>query len=207
MQEIRAPLLVLTLQVVLYHGALLSKPRLEAFIFIDERHSPPGSAAWGRPLFRKTAGATIKNYFAWVFHDIRSAVGIREAAAHPLDSCLWAVIDVHRIPFSVRTGEDMTDLMIHAHILAGMLDRRAAISELTPEAARLLLIAVSGMGFYERPRRRVLDATRCRDQEPPTLTRVSIRCEKGRLPSWPAHLIPAINIAGASESFGRRMSP
>ena len=55
--------------------------------------------------------------------------------------------DVHRVPLSVRSGEDMTGLMIHAHILAGMLDKRAAISELTPEAARLLLIAVGGMGF------------------------------------------------------------
>ena len=55
--------------------------------------------------------------------------------------------DVHRVPLSVRSGEDMTGLMIHAHILGGMLDRRAAISELTPEAARLLLIAVGGMGF------------------------------------------------------------
>jgi len=55
--------------------------------------------------------------------------------------------DVHRVPLSVRSGEDITGLMIHAHILAGMLDRRTAISELTPEAARLLLIAVGGMGF------------------------------------------------------------
>ena len=55
--------------------------------------------------------------------------------------------DVHRVPLSVRTGDEITGLMIHAHILAGLLDRRAAISELTPEAARLLLIAVGGMGF------------------------------------------------------------
>ena len=55
--------------------------------------------------------------------------------------------EVYRVPLSVRTGDEMTGLMIHAHILAGMLDRRAAISELTPEAARWLLIAVGGMGF------------------------------------------------------------
>ena len=55
--------------------------------------------------------------------------------------------DVHRVPLSVRDGENMTGLMIHAAYCAGMLDRRAAIRELTPEAARVLLIAIGSIGF------------------------------------------------------------
>lgn len=55
--------------------------------------------------------------------------------------------DRHRVPLSVRDGEDMTGLMIHARILAGMLDRGSAITELTPEVARWLLIGIGSIGF------------------------------------------------------------
>jgi adenylate cyclase len=55
--------------------------------------------------------------------------------------------DRHRVPLSVRDGEDMTGLMIHARILAGMLDRGSAVAELTPEVARWLLIGIGSIGF------------------------------------------------------------
>lgn len=55
--------------------------------------------------------------------------------------------DRHRVPLSVRDGEEMTGVMIHAHIVAGMLDSGAAITELKPDSARWLLIAVGSLGF------------------------------------------------------------
>lgn len=55
--------------------------------------------------------------------------------------------DRHRVPLSVRDGGDMTGVMIHAHLLAGMLDKGTAISELGPQAARWLLIGVASVGF------------------------------------------------------------
>ena len=55
--------------------------------------------------------------------------------------------DRHRVPPSVRDGEEMTGVMIHAHILAGMLDKAGAIRELDPQSARWLLIGIAVTGF------------------------------------------------------------
>ena len=47
----------------------------------------------------------------------------------------------------MRDGEEMTGVMIHARILAGMLDKASAITELRPEMARWLLIGVGSIGL------------------------------------------------------------
>ena len=55
--------------------------------------------------------------------------------------------DRHRTPLSVRHGESIPGVAIHAYVLAGMLDPARAISELTPGQARLLLMSLAVLGF------------------------------------------------------------
>ncbi len=55
--------------------------------------------------------------------------------------------DRHRVPLSVRDGEEMTGVMIHAHMLAGLLDPAIAVHELEPGRARWFLLAVGVLGF------------------------------------------------------------
>ena len=54
--------------------------------------------------------------------------------------------DRHRIPLSVRSGEEVTGVMIHAHMLAGLLDPANAVRELGPVGVRGLLsiVAITG---------------------------------------------------------------
>lgn len=54
--------------------------------------------------------------------------------------------DRHRVPLSVRDGEEMTGVMIHAHILAGILDPRIAVQELGPDITRWFLFGVGLLG-------------------------------------------------------------
>lgn len=55
--------------------------------------------------------------------------------------------DRHRVPLSVRDGEEMTGVMIHAHTLAGLLDPKIAVQELGAERARWFLLSLGGVGF------------------------------------------------------------
>jgi CHASE2 domain-containing sensor protein len=55
--------------------------------------------------------------------------------------------DRHRVPLSVRDGEEMTGVMIHAHILAGLLDPMTAVKELGPDGVRWFLAGVGVLGF------------------------------------------------------------
>lgn len=54
--------------------------------------------------------------------------------------------DRHRIPLSVRNGEEVAGVMIHAHMLAGLLDPATSVRELSPLGARWLLslVAITG---------------------------------------------------------------
>ena len=68
----------------------------------------------------------------------------------------FAYIDRHRTPLTVWNGEETPGVMIHAQIAAQLLDGRN-VSELTPQAARLLalmLACVGGLlGWWFRMRR------------------------------------------------------
>ena len=55
-------------------------------------------------------------------------------------------VDRHRTPLSLWTGEPMIGVMIHAQILAQLLDSRA-FSDLTPAAQRMFLGAVGLLGL------------------------------------------------------------
>ncbi len=55
--------------------------------------------------------------------------------------------DRHRTPLSVLTGEGVPGVMIHAQIIAGLLDPGRKISELHAKAATLLLATLAVTGF------------------------------------------------------------
>ena len=55
--------------------------------------------------------------------------------------------DRHRVPLSVRDGEEMTGVMIHAHTLAGLLDTKIAVQELGAERTRWFLLSLGVVGF------------------------------------------------------------
>ena len=55
--------------------------------------------------------------------------------------------DRHRVPLSVRDGEEMTGVMIHAHVLAGLLDPGISVKELGPDRARWFLSCLGVLGF------------------------------------------------------------
>lgn len=55
--------------------------------------------------------------------------------------------DRHRVPLSVRGGEPMTGVTIHAHILAGLLEPSKLVSELSPLAVQIVLSLVAALGF------------------------------------------------------------
>jgi adenylate cyclase len=55
--------------------------------------------------------------------------------------------DRHRVPLTVRDGEPMPGVAIHAQIIAGLLEPARSISELKPAAAQVLLALVAAVGF------------------------------------------------------------
>ena len=55
-------------------------------------------------------------------------------------------VDRHRTPFTVKSGDDMLGLMIHAHITAQLLDGRS-YSELGATSTRVLVGALALIGF------------------------------------------------------------
>ena len=55
--------------------------------------------------------------------------------------------DRHRVPLTVRDGEALPGVIIHAQILAAMLDPQRDIAELGLEAARGVLFTVAILGF------------------------------------------------------------
>ena len=55
--------------------------------------------------------------------------------------------DRHRVPLTVRDDEPMAGVLIHAQILAGLLEPAREIRELRPLATQILLALVAGAGF------------------------------------------------------------
>ncbi len=55
--------------------------------------------------------------------------------------------DIHRTPLSVRSGEPMPGVRIHAHILSGLLDPAGAMKELSGPTTQALLAAVGVLGL------------------------------------------------------------
>lgn len=55
--------------------------------------------------------------------------------------------DRHRVPLSVRDGEEMTGVMIHAHTLAGLLDPDTAVRELSPRGVVWFLSVLGFLGY------------------------------------------------------------
>jgi adenylate cyclase len=55
-------------------------------------------------------------------------------------------VDRHRTPFTVKSGDDMLGLMVHAHITAQLMDGRS-YSELGATASRVLVAALALIGF------------------------------------------------------------
>ncbi|MFZ4806860.1 MAG: CHASE2 domain-containing protein [Hyphomicrobiaceae bacterium] len=55
--------------------------------------------------------------------------------------------DRHRVPLSVRDGEPVPGVLIHANVVAGLLEPGRAIRELTPATVRILLGVVAAAGF------------------------------------------------------------
>lgn len=54
--------------------------------------------------------------------------------------------DRHRVPLTVRGGDTMAGVTIHAHILAGLLEPSKQISELSPHAVQIVLALVAVLG-------------------------------------------------------------
>jgi adenylate cyclase len=57
--------------------------------------------------------------------------------------------DRHRVPLSVRTGQDMPGVFIHATVVAGLLDAGPRLAEVSALSVRLLLagLALAGIGL------------------------------------------------------------
>lgn len=55
--------------------------------------------------------------------------------------------DRHRIPLSVRDGQSIPGVAVHAHILAGLIEPQRQIRELSPATTDMLLIALGVIGF------------------------------------------------------------
>lgn len=57
-------------------------------------------------------------------------------------------LDRHRVPLNVRDGGDVAGVMVHAQVIAMLMEPARAVRELSPMNARLLLIAISVIGGY-----------------------------------------------------------
>jgi len=55
--------------------------------------------------------------------------------------------DRHRVPISVRTGESMPGVMIHATVAAQLIDPRFDVAEITPRSIQVLLGALALLGL------------------------------------------------------------
>jgi adenylate cyclase len=55
--------------------------------------------------------------------------------------------DRHRVPLSVRNGNAVPGVTIHAHILAALLDPATAVRELDDSSTRILLVGLGVAGF------------------------------------------------------------
>lgn len=55
--------------------------------------------------------------------------------------------DRHRTPLTLLKGEDMAGAIIHAQVLAGMLDKARGLNELEPITVRVLLVLLGAAGF------------------------------------------------------------
>lgn len=84
---------------------------------------------------------------------LSGAAGPQTAAAAPLKDRIvllggdFPLRDRHRVPLTVRGGEPLTGVTIHAHILAGLLEPSRAVSELKPVAVQIVLALVALAGF------------------------------------------------------------
>ncbi len=56
--------------------------------------------------------------------------------------------DRHRVPLSVRTGEQMPGAAIHAQVAAMMLEPGRAVSEVGPLKARVLVLLAAALGLW-----------------------------------------------------------
>lgn len=55
--------------------------------------------------------------------------------------------DRHRVPISVRTGETMPGVMIHATVAAQLIDPRFDVAEISPRSVQILLGVLALLGF------------------------------------------------------------
>lgn len=101
---------------------------------------PPAS---GGPVFEKVLA-----------HDLLAAQGAAKTAlADKLRDRIvllggdFPLRDRHRVPLTVRDDEPMAGVLIHAQIIAGLLEPERAIRELSPPATQILLAVVAIAGF------------------------------------------------------------
>ena len=57
----------------------------------------------------------------------------------------FAYTDKHRTPLTVWNGEEMAGVVVHAHVVAQLLDNRS-VAELSPEAARVVALVLASVG-------------------------------------------------------------
>ena len=116
----------------------------------EQPFSPPTSRiAW---LLRKDY--TPDPFAVVLAHDLLPSAGQAKVAAARAQLRGKAVligndrpyVDRHRTPFSVRAGDEMLGLLIHAHVTAQLLDGRS-YSELGATAARVLVVTLAFIGF------------------------------------------------------------
>ena len=116
----------------------------------EPKASPPSSRiAW---LLREDY--TPEPFAVVLAHDLLASAGETKVAAARAQLKGKAVligndrpyVDRHRTPFSVKSGDDMLGLTIHAHITAQLVDGRS-YAELGATSARALVGALALIGF------------------------------------------------------------
>jgi CHASE2 domain-containing sensor protein len=117
---------------------------------VEPKALPPSSRiAW---LLREDY--TPEPFAVVLAHDLLAGAGEKTVAAARAQLKGKAVligndrpyVDRHRTPFSVKSGDDMLGLTIHAHITAQMVDGRS-YSELGTTSTRALVGGLALMGF------------------------------------------------------------
>jgi adenylate cyclase len=104
-------------------------------------------AADGKPAFLTIAGEKLVGAVA-----TETAAALKGRVV--IIGGVFPFRDQHRVPLSVRTGQTMPGVYIHATVAAGLLDPSRRVAEISPLATRLLLAVLAvaavlmGLAFW-----------------------------------------------------------
>jgi len=119
--------------------------------FLAETVDPNAGSDAGRPIaWRRQPSSGADTFLKIPAQDVLSQSGDGDQALRGRLVIVggdFPLRDRHRIPLSVLDGQTVPGVVIHAHILAGLLDGSRTLRELAPIPAQLVLAGVALLGF------------------------------------------------------------